>query len=265
MFSDQAPYRELYDQILDYDGAGLHHDVLRPWLDRNGAERRWLDEIRARRGSPVPPVTAEESCRLYALSRIIDLLQLSFAPPAPEPRWTIAAVSAKDFVEFADALGLERIDQTAFHPFYHEIVTVDAEPNENATPRLVDAYWPGLMLGPLLLSRTGCRVAAGRRHIMKEVAETSTLHWAYARNNRPATDLSAGWGSNSQWRTAFRRDYAIDGELRYNVDARENPGGAGEALDPAERLELLRHRCFIISPTPSGDLWPYDLSHVEHA
>jgi hypothetical protein len=108
-------------------------------------------------------------------------------------------------------------------------------------------------------------VRAGRARLVKEVAERSTLYWAYARNTRPTDDPSRGWGGNSQWRTAFRRDYALDGRLWYNVGGREHPGGAGGDLAPRERDELLRHRCFVTCTGASDDLWPYDLSAVEDA
>src|SRR4051812_38498055 len=219
MHTDQWPYRELYEQIVGYGGDALADDLLRPWLRRNGGERRWLDEIRLRRGGPIPRVTIEERWRLYALSRIIDLLQLSFAPRGADAGWNIAPIGRDEFERFMAALGMEPIDRADFHPFCHEVVTVDESPGENAPPKLIDIYWPGYMLGPLLISRAGCRVEAGRMHLRKEIAERSTLYWAYARNNRPTFDLSAGWGGNSQWRTELRRDYAIGGRLYYNVDA----------------------------------------------
>lgn len=265
MYADQQPWRELYDDILGYGGDALHADLLQPWLARNGAERRWLDGIRGRRGDPVPAMRTEESCRLYALSRIVQLLQLSFAPPAPEPAWSLAAVSGDDFARFMDALGLEQAERSGFHPFLHEVVTVDQLAEEDAQPEVAGVYWPAYVLGPLLVSRAGCRVRAGRAHLAKEVAERSTLYWAYARNTRDTDDPSRGWGGNSQWRTAFRRDYALDGRLWYNVDGREHPGGAEAGLAPRERDELLRHRCFVTCPRASDDLWPYGLSAVEDA
>jgi hypothetical protein len=89
-------------------------------------------------------------------------------------------------------------------------------------------------------------------------------------------DLSVGWGSNSQWRTCFRRDYQISGVLFYNVDAdgpdavdlaapvetwpQDNrPGGSlNPQLSVQQRRELLMHRCFVTGPEPTGDCWPYD-------
>ena len=61
-------------------------------------------------------------------------------------------------------------------------------------------------------------------------------------------------GMNSQWGTAFRRDY-VDGAAKYfNVDGRldaglsntvSRPNPSREDLEPGERIELHTHRCFI--------------------
>jgi hypothetical protein len=265
MHSDQLPYRQLHHEMLEYEGDALYDDVLAPWLRTQEGERRWLDELRGLRGDPVPAVTPEESWRLYALSRIVQLLQLSFAPRTRDEGWTVAPVSREEFARFMDALGMEAVERAGFHPFYHEIVTVDQAADEDAAPELVDVLWPGCMLGPLLISRAGVGVRAGRRHLVKEIAEGSTLYWAYARNNRRAEDLGSGWGGNSQWRTEFRRDYVIDGALHYNVDARDPGPGAGIDLTEVERAELLRHRCFVTCTRPGDDLWPYGLRLTEPA
>ncbi len=266
MHIDQQPYRDLYDRILDYDGDALFDDVLRPWLEAHDEERRWLDQLRARTGNPIPAMNPEELCRLYALSRIVDLLQLSFAPRVDDPPWELATVTRDQHARFMEALGLERADHLIFHPFYHEIVTVDQAGDESEPPAVTDIHWPAYMLGPLLITRAGCSVRAGRRHLVKEIAEGSTLYWAYARSHRPATDLSRGWGSNSQWRTSFRRDYALGGSLWYNVDARPRQGPEmDEDLEPRERAELLRHRCFVTCAKPHDDRWPYGLRLVENA
>jgi hypothetical protein len=265
MHADQQPYRALFDALLDYAGGALHDDVLRPWIAANDGERRWLDEIRRRTGSPVPPMRPEELWRLYALSRIVQMLQLSFAPDTPERTWNLGRIDLDEYQAFMGALGLEPIERRSFHPFFHEVVAVHPLPDESAAPEVVYEYWPGYMLGPLLISRAGCRVAAGSRHLVKEIAESSTLYWSFARNTRPTEDQSNGWGSNSQWRTDFRRDYLLDGELRYNVDARPHPGRWDRDLDEAERAELLRHRCFVTCAKPGGDRWPYDLRLTEPA
>jgi hypothetical protein len=160
-------------------------------------------------------------------------------------------------------LGLQKIEEPAFHPFFHEIVSVEPSTDDDAPPVIVKECWPGYMLGPLLVTRAGCAVTAGARHLTKSVAEHSTMYWAFARHNRPSTDLSQGWGSNSQWRTSFRRDYRIDGVLYYNVDANREARPHDDGLAPQEQLELLRHRSFVKCTKPDDDLWPYDFFHSE--
>jgi hypothetical protein len=70
-------------------------------------------------------------------------------------------------------------------------------------------------------------------------------------------------GSNSQWRTSFRRDYRIGQEVHYNVDGKLDlaaPDSTVESRDDLtreERTELLTNRCFVRTTKPQNDLWPY--------
>jgi hypothetical protein len=101
------------------------------------------------------------------------------------------------------------------------------------------------------------------------VAETSTLYWAHRRKNRPFNDPSAGWGSNSQWRTRFRRDYLVGPSQTFNVrdeglpcrdlsrPASDEPDRDADGLTRPQRIELLVHRCFITVDKPHADLFPY--------
>lgn len=120
------------------------------------------------------------------------------------------------------------------------------------------------------ICRAGVSAIGGRHVCSAPLAQTSTLYWAYRRKYRPYVDLSHGWGSNSQWRTSFRRDYRIDGHLYYNVDGEHDlslhkltgpcsgSGNETDSLTRQERLELLIHRCFITTDKPGSALWPYD-------
>lgn len=265
MHADQAPYRGLYDDLIEYDGDALFDEVLRPWIAANDGERRWLEGMARRPGRPLPPMRKEESWRLYALSRILQLLQLSFEPPVAESVWKIAPVTPAGYAAFLDALGLETVARDDFHPFHHEIASVQPALDDGDPPRVERTYWPGCMLGPLLISRAGCAIVAGRAHIHPERAARSTLYWAFARNGRPTHDPGSGWGSNSQWRTAFRRDYLLGGTLYYNAGVVREPALVDAGLGEADGNELLRHRCLVAGSVPDEDRWPYDRTLVESA
>ncbi|MDC0721517.1 hypothetical protein [Nannocystis bainbridge] len=263
MHRDQEPYRELHQAMFDYEGSGLAEDVVLPWARAHAEERRWFAALAAVRATTVPAMAIEDRWRLYAMGRICELLRLGFTRRAGHDAGWQLSVPAAAYAEFMAAFGFERVTQAEFHPFFHEVVTVAQAADEDAPPGVLAEAWPGHMLGPLLFARAGCHVAAGRRHLVKDIAEGSTLYWAYARNNRPVHDLSQGWGSNSQWRTALRRDYAIAGELHYNVDADPSRPPDEDGLAPADWRELVRHRCFVRCAERHDERFPYDRSHRE--
>ncbi|ONI87710.1 hypothetical protein ALI22I_21155 [Saccharothrix sp. ALI-22-I] len=102
------------------------------------------------------------------------------------------------------------------------------------------------------------------------VATTSTLYFASRREPRPTSDLSHGWGSNSQWRTSFHRFYSDEEGLHLNWDG-EVDIGDGPPVSPPDRLdqeedpldqrrELLLPRCFVRGPLPHDehDRFPHD-------
>jgi hypothetical protein len=129
---------------------------------------------------------------------------------------------------------------------------------------VVEHRWPGLKFGEMIFSRSGVRVTGGRCHVVKEVAENSTLYFTHRRLHRRTQDLSMGWGSNSQWRTDFRRDYEANGRRHYNSQGRNLLGEEAsveqdrDGLTALERIELCQNRCFIRRRLEDTDLWPYD-------
>jgi hypothetical protein len=164
------------------------------------------------------------------------------------------------YTAFAGALGVAYIGESAFHPFFHEIVSVEPAENSDDPPTLTHEYWPGLVAGSLLLIRSGVGIRAGANHLDPEVAARSCLYWAWWRRNRRVVDMSHGWGHNSQWSTNFRRDYITREALYYNVDSRDKPAGQARRaseLSEAEHLTLLRHRCSLLVDL-GHDQWPYD-------
>lgn len=250
MHHDQGPYRALCEALT----GPLAVDALRAWHSEHPGERAWVLAFGARRGDPVPAASTEELWRLYAISRVCELLLTRVDKPL---------VPADDAHVFLRGLGLTPIPALPFTPLLHEIVAVTEDDHDGAPIRLDGpAVWPGWMAGPLVMMRAGVRVRGGRSHLRKDIAERSTLYWAWRRDHRPVQDLSRGWGSNSQWRTKQRRDYLIDGVARYNVDASPYKDEDLE-LNDDEAAELIRHRCFLRCERPDDDLWPYDTGLVE--
>ncbi|HYF63508.1 MAG TPA: hypothetical protein VD886_11885 [Herpetosiphonaceae bacterium] len=276
-------FAALYFAILEHEGQrDLYEAVLMPW---HATAASIIDYI-APYGSAAamqwrlwtpernPHDQLQEGLwELYALSRVSDVL-LPFQPPSGDPaEWAGPEITAEERRMFFGSLGMTPVRQQAFCPFFHEVVEVEPAPDDDEPISVIEEVWTGFMLDQLLICRSGVRVRGGRRHIRKEIAERSTLYWTFRRAARPVQDLSHGWGSNSQWRTRFRRDYVDADHLHYNVDgdfhvdgtpvddparARTDPNYERQNLSTDQHRELLTNRCFLRSPVADGDLWPYD-------
>ncbi len=258
-----ADIRGLYESMMAFEQGSIYTQLLAPWVGANPDVRDWLTVLASRSGDPIPLATVQELWELYALSRVNQLLLLHFqSGRADGSDYPGPAIPLDEYATFAGSLELTVSEQRAFSPFFHEIVSVEPHPDADAPVTVTEVVWPCLMLGDMLFSRAGVRVTGGRRQVVKEVAENSKLYWAHWRKNRPYQDLSHGWGSNSQWRTRFRRDYQIGSAFFFNVDA-EPTDDDDDGLTPAERVELLTHRCFVTCEKPQDDLYPYDLTHTE--
>jgi hypothetical protein len=258
-------FRELCDDITQYRRHLLFYDVLIPWIEK--AQPAITDLARFKTFSPIAR-TDQDSLNamwnLYALSRVNDLLLLPFQDENGKA-YTGPTLNLAEYTQFFARIGFTVVEADRFSPFHHEVLRVHQSKDEDEAVGVVGHIWPGLMFGDMLFSRSGVEVIGGRKHIVREIAQRSTLYFTYRRLNRPTADLSMGWGSNSQWRTSFRRDYESDGMRIYNADAKNNllklqaPSEQDrDGLTLEERIELCRNRCFIITPKPDQDLWPYD-------
>ena len=258
-------FRSLHHELLEYNGQSTFIDVLSPWLERHRAEVEWLRSIRERPGTPIPKCSEEDLWRLYAASRAFELLALRFqSGNADGSDWLGPAISEDEFRHFSQSIGLDVVLPDQYSPFHHEIVGLLRSTDAAQPVQLSSYHWPCLMLGPLLFMRAGVTVSAGSSFMTPEVAEKSTLYWAHRRKNRPHLDLAHGWGSNSSWRTSFRRDYYLDDRLHFNVDGKNDLSKlrAGvrneDGLSPEERMELVANRCFVVSAKDDDDLFPFD-------
>jgi hypothetical protein len=212
---------------------------------------------------------------LYVLGRMVDILIAPYQPVNDDPQliaWTTGAPwwsgplpSPSVWPAFCASIGASAVAEDRFHPFFHEIVGVQPADDPDEEPRLVSVHWDGAIIGALLIARAGVTVRAGRNRMDPDVAARSPLYWTWYRRNRMVSDLSHGWGHNSQWRTDFRRDYVLPGELHYNVDGRGrlNRGDKYEEMSPDVRGQLVRYRHTLVRDL-GRDLWPWDDWLVEH-
>ncbi|MFJ9779384.1 hypothetical protein ACIRSS_07360 [Amycolatopsis sp. NPDC101161] len=249
-------FRRLYEGLLE-------HDDCRAYLGDQRSEA--ADHLAAleslRKREPVPAAGDDEQLwrimKLYGLSRVSDYLIERFGGQG-------------EHAEFFSAIGLTPFEHAeSFSPFHHEISAVVQDPSATAVT-VEEVLWPGLWFGDLLFSRAGVRVRAPKHLVDATVATTSTLYFTFRRGQRPTSDLSHGWGSNSQWGTSFPRFYSDQDGLHLNwdgeVDIGADPpalraGWSEEETEPLdERRELLLHRCFVRGPVPAdaSDRYPFD-------
>ena len=269
-----SEFRALYHELSEHKTAYQLVTFLEKWSDEN--VRLIQDLARHRHFDPTFNFDRDELSSWYALSRVNDWLLMSFrrAPGFP----TLPEI---EYSKFWDALQMTRSYPHDYHPFWCEIVEVEADDNPECAPQITDLLWPALSFGDLLFARAGVRVRSGANFLDAKIAATSTLYNAFRRLNRRTADLSMGWGSNSQWSTDFRRDYVygehflfnVDGALYFNqprflqnLNAHSLPQrqffasqkGGNDDLTDAEREELLIYRSFVKCAKDDSDLWPYD-------
>lgn len=252
--------RPLYFSVRNYVGDSLVRDVLEPWLAESAAAvREGLAPLAVYGAwSRIEYEWGDLLEQAYALSRLSDLLLLGFQPEPPpnaEPGLAhflhmperIPHISEGEYTDFLSALGMRRVRTARFDPFFHEIAAVEQSKDPDDPIEVADELWPCVMFGEMLFGRAGVRVRAGARHAIAGLADTSTLHEVFIRRHRYTSDLSLGWGGNSQWKTDFRRDYLTVDAYHFNVDETtaidEDNEFGDNRLSVQERSDLLRHRC----------------------
>lgn len=263
--------RRLFHTVAEYQGLDVFPAVVDPWLDEHAdAVRESLAPLadfggwtRTEYEFGDPLETA------YALSRVSDALIYGLQPlppPGAETPWPHVIhepgrwpqVTPDQYLAAFTRLGMAPIGDVAFEPFFHEVVHVAQHEHPGAPVEITGTVWPGLMFGEMLFSRTGVTVRAGARHLVAGIADRSLLHGVFMRRYRAASDGSLGWGSSSQWKTDFRRDYLTDAAFHFDID--EEPDseqdflGRPRRLTPAERSDLVRHRC-LTRPLQDPDAW----------
>jgi hypothetical protein len=257
--------RQLYHSLMEYTGTATYTDVLLPWLDENRDESHWIRGFGKRQGSPFPAAEPADLFRLYALSRVCETLLLGFQKDhADSSNWSGPTLTAEEYANFVQEVGLTIVHPTCYTPFHHEIVDLVVSKEPLSAPVLLSSHWPCLMIGRMLFLRAGATVLACEHQLEPGIANATTIYWSYRRKNRPTNDLSNGWGSNSQWRTCLRRDYHVQDTYYFNVDGKFDLATLAEdsvddnGLTKPERIEMLINRNFVTTKKPHDDLWPYD-------
>lgn len=263
MHEDQWPWRQLYNQIHEKPDAQVYPQIIEPWLDEYPEESDWLKAFSARPERPWPAAEVTDLWRLFAASMVFETLALGLIPGPIYPNgWTGPRITPDEFRAFAIAMGFTVETPASYSPFDVEVTGLIASADDGETVQVLRTHWPCLMLGPMLFMRCGAIVRAPANRLRIGIADEAPLYWACTRKTRPVCNLSHGWGSNSRWRTSFRRDYRIDGVLHFNVDA---PYGLAMGLMPPDcdmsleqYREILVNRSFVVTDSPSQSLWPYD-------
>jgi hypothetical protein len=257
----------LFEQVLSRPAA------LGSWLPQARGVLEKLQHFRE-----PGTVQREERWQWYALSRVNDVLIGALTPELPHRQaylkqdvyrrdqlfgidalveGRLGPLAANEYRGFFGELGFSAIEGGPFSPFHHEIVEVIADGSNGITVDHV--FWPGWMFGQMLFARAGVRVRSG---VLNKNADRTPLYFSWWRPQRDTEDLSHGWGSSSQWRTDFRRDYQTPTQLRFNLDGKwpvadevvQRPDGD---LTVEERIELLTHRSFVRSEKRPWGRWPY--------
>lgn len=279
-------FRQLHIVLCGWEDGDLYNKVLVPALP---VLKPFVAQLEPHRqpgedATFQPTFFPESLWDLYALSRVNDFLIMHFQRNAAgqHENWLLdpTGLSMDEYRRFMDQLGFTPITPRPFHPFFHEITEVTVD--ETLVDRVVITQedWPGYLMGELLLSRAGVAVRVGPTSGIDAMAARSNLYFTYQRRFRATVDLSKGWGSNSQWRTDFRRDYASNGLLIYNIDGRylldetyearvwaEERANVrdGDGLSLEDRISMLRHRYLVRTREDSRDFWPYHDRFVEEA
>lgn len=252
--------RRLFYAIERHQGVNVVRSVVEPWLDEHADVAREALAPLARFGDWSRTVYefGDPLETAYALSRVSDALIHHFQPPLPagselpwahsihEPqRWP--GTTREHYLAAFVRLGMTPVGSVAFDPFFHEVVRVEQTEAPDAPVEITGTVWPGLIFGEMLFNRTGVTVRAGARHLVAGIADRSTLYDVFIRRHRDTYDGSLGWGTSSQWKTDFRRDYLTDSAFHFDVDEEPDSecgfNGEPRGLTPAERSDLVRYRC----------------------
>lgn len=273
-----ANMRGLYYKIFEFEGDNLYNELLLPWLEQS-SYIDFINEVANNLYDSHTNLNDIHSIELYALTRVLDILTLPFQESRTDltrihlnkERWKGHSITVSEYTKFIEALGLQVIQPSIFHPFECEIFEAKLD---ESNFEIVDTIFPAVMLKNLMIKRAGVFITVDNTYDLKNI-NTSTMYWTFRRNNRPCEDLSHGWGSNSQWSTRHRVDlktkdgyvYNETGEISLNVSEKHlkpkhNMYLLEDNLSLNDGIELVRYRQLISKSNDNG-LYPYHFKYIE--
>ncbi|WP_298427936.1 hypothetical protein [uncultured Kordia sp.] len=257
--------RDLYYQVLDYEGEELFTDLLKPWVE-NYNYKRFINSI-----TDILNISNEKNCELYALSRLLDILTLHFLPNnnADGSDWLGVEISKNEYIEFIKIIGLETVKPKTYDTFHCEIAETKVG---NKNFEITECLFPSVKLKNLLIKRSAVIITNRIEDYNLELMNNSKIYWTFRRNNRKFIDLSNGWGNNSQWKTEFRLDLENGNKIIYNYNGKFDLNQLSEetlnelkeeGLEVNEAIELIVNRHFIKCSKDDSDLFPYNFRYDE--
>ena len=255
--------RALYHELPKYKGNKILSELIKPWLELNGY-REYLHSL-----AISEQMKDHENWELYAFSRVLDVLSLTTRPNSYTEAFNRDSriLSADEYIELMQFLKLDLVYPGQYDPFHCEIAT--AIPGE-VNFHIMDCLHPAIKLNNLMIKRSPVVITLNPRDYNLDLVNKATLFWTFRRSNKNTTDLSEGWGSNSQWRTEFRLDietahsyiYNLKNTLALNEPDEETVAELNKQdLTVEEAIELLVHRQFILCTKKDTDQFPYDFKY----
>lgn len=251
-----------FETILEFKAEDFFESVIKKWIIENDY-KNYISNISSKINSRKNELSQEDIWELYALSRVLDLMTLSFQTDNDDSDWKGPRIKVAEYIAFNNILGLEVTTPYSFKPFNCEII--EAQIGENDF-EIIECNFPAVKLSNLMIKKAGVKISLNPDKFNLNLINNASIYWAFRRKNRKHFDLSQGWGSNSQWRTDLRLDIETENSYIYNligkfnlnsptIELMEELNQQGLELNEAVELTIFRH--FIKCTKDDSDLFPY--------
>ena len=257
-----------FETILEFKAEDFFESVIKKWIIQNNY-KNYISNISSKINSRKNELSQEDIWELYALSRVLDLMTLSFQTDNDDSDWKGPRIKVAEYIEFNNILGLEVTTPYSFKPFNCEII--EAQIGENDF-EIIECNFPAVKLSNLMIKKAGVKISLNPDKFNLNLINNASIYWAFRRKNRKHFDLSQGWGSNSQWRTDLRLDIETENSYIYNITGKFNLNSPTielmeelkqQGLELNEAVELTVFRHFIKCTKDDSDLFPYYFSFEE--